>query len=75
MQRKKYCKFDIEAETTIPDKLTMVVWCDGDMSQIDAIKQSVEVYIENKIIADKQNAVQSGVEQPADLAHVFNSVK
>jgi hypothetical protein len=75
MQRKKYSKFDIEAGSTIPDKLTAVAWCDRDMSQIDAIKKSVEVYTENKIIANKQNAARSGVEQPADLACVFKSVK
>ncbi len=49
--------------------------CDGDLSQIDAIKQLVEVYIENKIIANKENAAQSGVEQPADLACVFKIIK
>jgi hypothetical protein len=29
------------------------------------------LYIKIKIIANKQNAAQSGVEQPADLAPVF----
>jgi hypothetical protein len=31
----------------------------------------VELFAENKIIVNKQNAAQSGVEQPADLARVF----
>jgi hypothetical protein len=75
LQRKKYCNFDITARTTIPDMGTAVAGCDGDMSQIDAIKQSVDLYVENKIIANKQNAAWSGVEQPADLAQVFKSIK
>ncbi len=75
LQRKKYCNFDINAGTTIPNKATAVAWCDGDMSQIDAIKQCVDLYVENKIIANKQNAAWSDVGQPADLARVFKSVK
>ena len=75
LQRKNYCNFDITAGTTIPDTATAVAWCDGDMSQIDAIKRSVDLYVENKIIANKQNAAWSGVEQPADLARVFKSIK
>ncbi len=75
LQHKKYCNFDITAGTTIPDTATAILWCDGDISQIDAIKQSVDLYVENKIIANKQNAAWSGVEQPTDLAPVFNSIK
>ena len=45
------------------------------MSQIDVIERSVDLYIEDKIIANKQNAAWSGVEQPADLAQVFKSIK
>jgi hypothetical protein len=75
LQRMHYCNFDINAGTTITNKATAIAWCDGDMSQIDAIKQSVDPYVENKIIAKKQNAAWSGVEQPADLARVFKSVK
>jgi hypothetical protein len=54
--RRKYCNFDIAAGTSIPDKATAVAWCNGDLSQIDAIKQTVELFAENKIIANKQNA-------------------
>jgi hypothetical protein len=31
-------------------------WCDRDLSQIDAVKQLVELYVENKVSANKQNA-------------------
>ena len=75
LQRKKFCNFDIAAGSSIPDKATAVAWCDGDLSQIDAIKRSVEMYAENKIIANKQNAARSGVEQPADLTPVFKIIK
>ncbi len=67
-QRKIYCNFDIATGTTIPNMVTAVAWCDGDMSQINAIKRSVDLYVENKIIINKQNAAWFGVEQPADLA-------
>ncbi len=72
---KNYCNFDIAAGTTILDTFTAVAWCDGDMSQIDAIKRSFDLYIENKIIANKQNAARPGVEQPAGLAQVFKPIK
>ncbi len=39
------------------------------------LKRSVELYVENKIIANKQNSTRSGVEQPADLTHVFKIIK
>ncbi len=49
LQRKKYCNFDIAAGTSIPHKATAVTWYDEDLSQIEAIKQSVELYTENII--------------------------
>ena len=61
--------------TTLPDPATAVAWCDGDMSQIDAIKQSVDLFVENKIVANKQNAAWSGAEQRADFALVFKSIQ
>ncbi len=75
LQQRKYCNFDIAAGTSIFNKATAVAWCNGDLSQIDAIKQMVELFAEYKIIVNKQNAAQSGVEQPADLACVFKIIK
>ena len=75
LQRKKHCDFDIAAGTSIPDKATAVAWCDGDLSQVYAVTQSAELFTENKIIANKQNAARSGVEQPADLTSVFRIIK
>ena len=54
----------------IPDRLTAVSWCDGDLAQISNIAstESINLYKENKIIANKQNAARPGTEQDADLA-------
>jgi hypothetical protein len=73
--RKWFTKFDGCTLNSIPDKLTAVTYCDGDFSQIDAIKSSIELFIDNKMIANKQHASWSGVEQPADLARVFKLIK
>ena len=40
-----------------------------------AVTPSAELFTEIKIIANKQNAVCSGVEQPADLTPVFRIIK
>ena len=40
-----------------------------------AVTQSAELFTENKIIANKQNAARFGVEQPADLTPVFRIIK
>ena len=61
--------------TYIPEKLTAVSYCDGDISQMDAIKSGTDLFIDNKVIANKQHASRSGVEQPADLAKVFKLIK
>ena len=74
-QRKKYCDYDINEGEEIPDELTAVAWCDGDLSQIYATVNDVDQFTENKIIPNKQNAARSGVEQPADLCRVFKGIK
>ena len=61
--------------TYIPDKLTAVSYCDGDISQMDAIKSGTDLFTDNKVIANKQHASRSGVEQPADLAKLFKLIK
>ena len=73
--RKEYDDFDSTAGTNIPSTLTAVSWCDGDLSEIASIVGDVTNFSENKIIANKQNAARSGVEQPADLAKVFKLLK
>ena len=60
---------------SIPDKLTAVTYCDGYFSQIDAIKSSIDLFTDNKVIANKQHASWSGVKQPADLVRVFKLIK
>jgi hypothetical protein len=63
--QKRFAKFDI------PDKMTAVTYCDGDFSQINAIKSSIDLFTDNKVIANKQQASWLGAKQPADLAKVF----
>ena len=58
LHRKIYRKYDGTGE--IPESMTAVSWCDGDLSQIEAIKSMVDLYSDNNIIANKQNAARSG---------------
>ena len=69
--RKNMHDFDVEAGASIPEELTAVSWCDSDMSQVASIAKDHALLTENKIIANKQNAARTGVEQAADLAKVF----
>jgi hypothetical protein len=68
----RFAKFDASTMTYIPDKLTAVSYCDGDI-KMEAIKLGTDLFTNNKVIANKQHASRSGVEQPADLAKVFSS--
>jgi hypothetical protein len=70
-----YGKFDASSGSSIPDKLTAVAYCDGDFSQIDVIKNSINLFVDNKVLANKQHASWSGVEQPADSTRVFKLIK
>ena len=74
-QRLHHDNFDASKGLEIPDALTAVSWCDGDLSQIDAITNSIPLFAENKIVANKQHAARSGVEQPADVSRVFKQIK
>ena len=74
-QRKHFGNFDSAPGEPIPDELTAVSWCDGDLSQIKAITDMADELTANKIVANKQHAARSAVEQPADLANVFNVIK
>ena len=73
--RQEFGKFDASSGREIPDKLTAVSWCDGDLSQIHSITNSVRRLSENKVIANKQHAARSGVEQPCDVSKVFMLLK
>jgi hypothetical protein len=72
---RKECGYDAESGLAVPDELTAVSWKDGDISQINAIAKDHQIYTDNKVIANKQNAARTGVEQPADLCKVFKEVK
>ncbi len=55
--------------------MTAIAYCDGDISQINVIENSIDLFVDNKVIANKQHASWSGVEQPADLARAFKLIK
>ena len=69
--RKEYSNSDISDGISIPDELTAAAWCDGDLPQMNAVVNNHNLFTEMKVIANKQNAARTGVEQPADLAKVF----
>ena len=73
--RKHFAGFDAGTGQECPDELTAVSWCDGDLSQIHAITNGTDELTANKIIANKQHAARSAVEQPADLTKVFKLIK
>jgi hypothetical protein len=54
--RRVYGKFDASSGSLILDKLTAVAYCDGDISQIGVIKNSIDLFVDNKVIANKQHA-------------------
>ena len=72
---KQFDKYDDKSGRECLNKLTAVTWCNGDLSQISTIKQCIENYTANKVIACKQHAARSAVKQPADLAKVCMVIK
>ena len=69
--RKEYAGFDISNGTNIPDELAAVSWCDGNLSQLHSVTNEHGMLTDQKVIANKQNAARTEVEQAADLAKVF----
>ena len=59
----------------IPDQLTEIAWLNLDMSQVNAKTNYHQLFTDNKVIANKQNAARTGVELPAELAEVFKVMK
>ena len=55
----------------MPDELNAAACCDGDLPQVHAIVSNQNLFMEMKVVANRQNAARTGVEQPADLAKVF----
>ena len=73
--RHTFAGYDASTSSDCPDNLTAVSWCDGDLSQIHAITKGTEELSKHKIVANKQHAARSAVEQPADLSKVFMLIK
>ena len=59
--------------TPLPEDMKAVSWCDGDLAQIENIvsQESLDLYKENMVCANKQNPARSGTEQAADLTNTF----
>ncbi len=72
---KRFAKFDASLMSLIPNKLTAVSYCDGDFSQIDVIKSSIDLIVDNKVIAYKQHASRLAVKQAADVGNPFKLIK
>jgi len=73
--RKKFNEHDASTSKECPVNLTACSWCDGDLSQIHAITNGAKELTKHNIIANKQHAARSAVEQPADLSKVFMLIK
>ncbi len=72
---KRFAKFDASTTSSLPDKLTAVTSCDGDFSQIHTIKSSIDLFVNNKVIANKQHASRSAVKQVANIGKPFKLIK
>ena len=62
--------------TPIPDNLQGISWKDGDYTQytqitIDSTEEYLQLYSENLMCVNTQNAARSGTEQAADLTKTF----
>jgi hypothetical protein len=66
-----------EPGNEVPEELTAVSYCDGDLPQIAAIVDELKQETENllRVINNKQNAARSTTEQAADLSKVFKFLK
>ncbi len=71
--RKEYAGFDISVGSNIPDELTAVSWCDGDLSQMYSVTNEHSMLNDQKVIANKQNAARTAVEQAADWRRFLKS--
>ncbi len=72
---KRFANFDASTTSSMPDKLTAMTYCDGDFSQIDAIKSSIDLFVNNKVIANKQHASRLAIEQAANVGKPFKLIK
>jgi hypothetical protein len=51
MLRKEYAGFDTTVGSNIPDELTAVSWCDGDLSQLYSFTNEHSMLSDQKVIA------------------------
>lgn len=75
--RKAYNGVEVDSGSKAPEGVTAVSYCDGDIPQVAAITDPVQMAKDAllRIISNKQNAARSAVEQAADLMKIFRFLK
>ena len=73
--RLTYDDFDTDAMPFILIEETAVSHCGGDIPYLKAVNESLQLYADNGIIANKQHAAGSEAEQPPNLAKVFKVIR
>ena len=73
--RKEYDGFSNESNLPIPEDLTAVSLCDGDIAQVASIVDDLDKFSKNEIIANKHSASRTRVEQAADTSKLFSMLK
>ena len=68
---KACINLDVSDGLSIHDKLTTAAWCGRDLPQMNAIVNTHIFFTEMKVIANKQHAATTRVEQQVDVAKVF----
>ena len=75
LHQLEHDEFDISLNIRIPVVETAVSWCDGDIPQLKAIKEALELFTDNRVIVKKQSAGSSETRQPCDLAAPFKIIR
>jgi hypothetical protein len=73
--RKHFANFDASSGLSIPPELTAIAYRDGEFSQTHVVTNSMDDYIANGVIANKQHAARTARDQAADKAPIFNKFK
>ena len=75
--RKDLHGFDHVMSNEVPDHLTSVSWCDGDIQQLSGIvrEEVMKRCVDQKHIKNKQSVKRTGVEQMADVSVIFKDLK
>ena len=73
--RMEYDELDVSTVSDIPPEDTAVVAIDGDIPQLKAMLDDMDMYEEHSIICNKISAASSAAEAAADRCPVFKGIK